>query len=216
MIVHLYETRRPRLRTAVERNVFFRNLRSPFFYSPLFVAHDHFGIKPLYYFHDGEQFALASEIKALLQIPEIEAELDPASLHQYLTFLWVPDPKAVFRRILKLPTGHYATLRKGELKLTQYWDLTLPAADHIYTRSEDDLADEVRKRFRRSVEQQMISDVPIGGFLSPGLDSSSIAVMLRATNQPVRTYTITVPRLQLICARLRPTWGRPSHPMRSG
>ncbi len=159
------------------------------------MARDHFGIKPFYYFHDGDQFAFASEIKALLQIPEIEAELDKASLHQYLTFLWVPDPKTMFRRILKLPAGHYAILRQGELKLTQYWDLTVPAADHIYTRSEDDLAEEVRERFRRSVEAQMVSDVPIGAFLSAGLDSSSIvAMMCRATNQPVRTYTITFPR----------------------
>jgi asparagine synthase (glutamine-hydrolysing) len=161
----------------------------------LFMARDHFGVKPFYYFNDGRRFAFASEIKALLQIPEIEAELDPESLHQYLTFLWVPDPKTMFRRILKLPAGHYAILRKGELKLMQYWDLTFPAADQSYVRSEAELADEVRERFRRSVEAQMVSDVPIGAFLSAGLDSSGIvAMMTRATNQPVRTYTITFPR----------------------
>jgi asparagine synthase (glutamine-hydrolysing) len=161
----------------------------------LVVARDHFGIKPFYYFHDGRRFAFASEIKALLQIPEIEAELDPESLHQYLTFLWVPDPKTMFRRILKLPAGHYATLHKGEVKLTQYWDLTFPAANQTYARSEADLADEVRERFRRSVEAQMVSDVPIGAFLSAGLDSSGIvAMMAQATNHPVRTYTITFPR----------------------
>jgi asparagine synthase (glutamine-hydrolysing) len=161
----------------------------------LFIARDHFGVKPFYYFHQGDRFAFASEIKALLQVPGIEAELDPESLHQYLTFLWVPDPKTMFRRIFKLPAGHYAILRDGELKLTQYWDLTFPAADQAYTRSEDDLADEIRERFRRSVEAQMISDVPIGAFLSAGLDSSSIvAVMARAAHQPVRTYTITFPR----------------------
>ncbi len=195
VIVHLYEQEGPDCVRRLNGMFSFAicDLRSS---APtLFVARDHFGIKPFYYFHDGEQFAFASEIKALLQLPEIDAELDPASLHQYLTFLWVPDPKTMFRRILKLPAGHYATLRKGELKLTQYWDLTLPAADHIYTRSEDDLADEVRQRFRRSVEQQMVSDVPIGAFLSAGLDSSSIvAMMRRATTQPVRTYTITFPR----------------------
>jgi asparagine synthase (glutamine-hydrolysing) len=166
----------------------------------LFMARDHFGVKPFYYFHQGDRFAFASEIKALLQVPGIEAELDPESLHQYLTFLWVPDPKTMFRRILKLPAGHYAILRNGELNLTQYWDLTFPSADQTYTRSEDDLAEEIRERFRRSVEAQMISDVPIGAFLSAGLDSSSIvAMMSRATTagaarQPVRTYTITFPR----------------------
>ncbi len=171
----------------------------------LFMARDHFGVKPFYYFHQGDRFAFASEIKALLQVPGIEAELDPNSLHQYLTFLWVPDPKTMFRRVLKLPAGHYAILRDGELKLTQYWDLTFPAADQTYSRSEDDLVEEIRERFRRSVEAQMVSDVPIGAFLSAGLDSSSIVAMMaqatmsrakksRATHQPVRTYTITFPR----------------------
>jgi asparagine synthase (glutamine-hydrolysing) len=166
----------------------------------LFVARDHFGIKPFYYFHSGQRFAFASEIKALLQIPEIKTELDPDSLHQYLTFLWVPDPKTMFRRIFKLPAGHYATLCKGELKLTQYWDLTFPAANQMYARSEDDLAQEVRERFRRSVEAQMVSDVPIGAFLSAGLDSSGIVAMMsgasmtRSSNQAIRTYTVTFPQ----------------------
>jgi len=160
----------------------------------LFVARDHFGIKAFYYFHEGEKFGFASEIKALLQVPEIEAELDPESLHQFLTFLWVPDPKTMFRRILKLPAGHYATFSRGELKLTQYWDLTFPPAGHVCAQSEAALTAEVRERFRRSVEAQMISDVPIGAFLSAGLDSSSIvAMMARSTSQSVRTYTITFP-----------------------
>jgi asparagine synthase (glutamine-hydrolysing) len=167
----------------------------------LFMARDHFGVKPFYYFCDGVRFAFASEVKALLQVPGIEAELDPASLHQYLTFLWVPDPKTMFRRILKLPAGHYATLRNGELKLTQYWDLTFPPASQTYARSEADLTADVRWRFRRSVEGQMVSDVPIGAFLSAGLDSSSIVAMMcgaaergATARQPVRTYTITFPR----------------------
>jgi asparagine synthase (glutamine-hydrolysing) len=158
------------------------------------MARDHFGIKPFYYFHQGKRFGFASEIKGLLQIPELEAELDPQSLHQYLTFLWVPDPKTMFRRIMKLPAGHYAILRNGELKIQQYWDLTFPSANHRYTRSEDDLAEEVRERFRKSVEAEMVSDVPIGAFLSAGLDSSSIVAMMRQTTpRPMRTYTITFP-----------------------
>jgi asparagine synthase (glutamine-hydrolysing) len=161
----------------------------------LYVARDHFGIKPFYYFHSGRRFAFGSEIKTLLQVPGIEAELDTESLHQYLTFLWVPDPKTMFRHILKLPAGHYAALRGGELKLTQYWDLTFPPASQTYARSERELTEEVRERFRQSVEAQMVSDVPIGAFLSAGLDSSSIvAMMARATRQPVRTYTVTFPK----------------------
>lgn len=195
VIVHLYEQEGPDCVKRLNGMFAFAicDLRSA---SPtLFVARDHFGVKPFYYFHGGESFAFASEIKALLQVPGIEAELDPQSLHQYLTFLWVPDPKTMFRGILKLPAGHYAIYRDGKLTLKQYWDLTFPAADQKYVRSEDDLVEEVRDRFRSSVKAQMISDVPIGAFLSAGLDSSSIVGMMRnSSNQRVRTYTITFPR----------------------
>ncbi len=161
----------------------------------LFLARDHFGVKPFYYAHHGRRLAFASEVKALLHVPQIDAQLDLESLHQYLTFLWVPDPKTMFSGIYKLPAGHCATFRDGELRIRQYWDLKFPRADAEYSRSEADLADELRERFQRSVEAQMVSDVPIGAFLSAGLDSSSIvAMMCRATKQPVRTYTITFPR----------------------
>ena len=161
----------------------------------VFLARDHFGVKPFYYAHQGPRLAFASEVKALLEIPDIEVQLDHESLHQYLTFLWVPDPKTMFRGIFKLPAGHYAIFRAGELRITQYWDLTFPPANASFPRDERDLGHEVRERFRCSVESQMVSDVPIGAFLSAGLDSSSIAaVMARATRQPVRTYTITFPQ----------------------
>ncbi|MFZ0733645.1 MAG: asparagine synthase (glutamine-hydrolyzing) [Candidatus Sulfotelmatobacter sp.] len=195
VIIHLYEQEGPDCVKRLNGMFAFAicDLRSA---TPtLFVARDHFGVKPFYYFHRGNSFAFASEIKALLQVPGIGAELDPDALHQYLTFLWVPDPKTMFQNILKLPAGHYAICRDGKLTLSQYWDLTFPPADQKYARSENDLVEEVRERFRRSVEAQMISDVPIGAFLSAGLDSSSIvAMMRRSTNQPIRTYTITFPR----------------------
>jgi len=194
VIVHLYEEEGPECVKRLNGMFAFAicDLRSG---SPtLFMARDHFGIKPFYYFHQGKRFGFASEIKGLLQIPELEAELDPQSLHQYLTFLWVPDPKTMFRHIMKLPAGHYAVWRNGELRIQQYWDLTFPATNHQYTRPEAELAEEVRERFRKSVEAQMVSDVPIGAFLSAGLDSSSIVAMMRqATQRPVRTYTITFP-----------------------
>jgi asparagine synthase (glutamine-hydrolysing) len=195
VIIHLYEQEGPDCVKRLSGMFAFAicDLRSGV--PVLFMARDHFGVKPFYYFHSGDRFAFASEIKALLQVKGIEAQLDPQSLHQYLTFLWVPDPKTMFRGITKLPAGHYATFRAGELKLTQYWDLTFPAASQRYRRSEADLADEIRERFRRAVEAQMISDVPIGAFLSAGLDSSGIVAMMRqATNQPVRTYTVTFPK----------------------
>jgi len=161
----------------------------------LFLARDHFGVKPFYYAQYGRKLAFASEIKALLQVRHIEAELDLEALHQYLTFLWVPDPKTMFRGIYKLPAGHWAKFRDGELEIHQYWDLSFPRADFQFQRSEADLADELLERFRQSVQAQMVSDVPIGAFLSAGLDSSSIvAMMCRSTAQPVRTYTITFPQ----------------------
>jgi len=163
--------------------------------SPLvFMARDHFGIKPLYYSQHGESFAFASEIKALLQVPGITPAIDWEALHQYLTFLWVPDPQTMFRGVKKLPAGHYAIFRNGELKVTQYWDLNFPSANHHYAKTEPELADEVRERFRHAVKSQMVSDVPIGAFLSAGLDSSSIVAMMRqVSNSPVRTYTVTFP-----------------------
>ena len=161
----------------------------------LFLARDHFGVKPFYYAHFGRRFAFASEIKALLEVPGIDAEIDPESLHQYLTFLWVPEPRTMFRAIHKLPAGHYGTVRDGQLRITKYWDLTFPPAEAAYPRSEPELAEEIRERFRRSVEAQMVSDVPVGAFLSAGLDSSSIVAMLaRDAQRPLRTYTITYPQ----------------------
>lgn len=160
----------------------------------LFLARDHFGIKPLYYLHRGHRLAFASEVKALLRLPEVAAEVDLEALDQYLTFLWVPDPATMFRGVYKLPAGHRALFRDGELKIDRYWDLAYPAADAAYRQSEDDLVDELRERFRRSVRAQMVSDVPLGAFLSAGLDSSSIvAMMARESGTPVRTYTVAFP-----------------------
>ena len=114
------------------------------------------------------------------------------ALDKYLTFLWVPDPLTMFEGIRKLPAGHYARWQSGEFRIDQYWDLTFPPADHRFEGTEAGLADEIRQRFCASVEQQMVSDVPIGAFLSAGLDSSSIVAAM-ARKQPVRTYTITFP-----------------------
>jgi asparagine synthase (glutamine-hydrolysing) len=160
----------------------------------LFMARDHFGVKPFYYACCSGRLAFASEAKALLEVRGIEAKIDLQSLDQYLTFLWVPGPKTLFEGILKVPAGHSAIFRDGELKISQYWDLSFPPADHDFPFSEEMLAHEIRERFRYSVEQQMVSDVPVGAFLSAGLDSSSIvAMMARSARKPLRTYTVTFP-----------------------
>jgi asparagine synthase (glutamine-hydrolysing) len=158
----------------------------------LFLARDHFGIKPLYYWEQAGRLAFASEIKALLEVPGIETRMNMEALHQYLTFLWVPDPATMFDGIRKLPAGHYALWQRGEFKIEQYWDLTFPPAGHRFEQKQTDLEHEIRERFCASVEQQMVSDVPIGAFLSAGLDSSSIVAAM-ARKQSVRTYTITFP-----------------------
>src|SRR5229473_1969525 len=131
-----------------------------------------FGIKPFYYAFRGGRLAFASEAKALLEVPEIEARIDLQALDQYLTFLWVPDPKTLFEGILKLGAGHRAMFRDGRLEISQYWDLSFPTAGQEFRLPEDHLAREIEERFRHSVEQQMVSDVPLGAFLSAGLDSS--------------------------------------------
>ncbi len=170
------------------------DLRGPSTASPtIFLARDHFGVKPLYYSHTGNKLAFASEIKALLEVPGIEARMSMEALDKYLTFLWVPDPLTMFEGIYKLPAGHYATWQNGDFKINQYWDLKFPASDHRFERKEEDLATEIRERFCASVERQMVSDVPIGAFLSAGLDSSSIVAAM-AKKHPVRTYTITFPK----------------------
>src|SRR3979411_1742603 len=196
VIVHLYEEYGPdRFKECLNRlNGMFAlaicDLRGA---SPkLFLARDHFGIKPLYYSERGGKLAFASEVKALLEVPGIEASLRMEALDQYLTFLWVPDPLTMFEGIRKLPAGHYAIWQRGEFKIEQYWDLTFPPAEHRFERTEDDLADEIRERFCASVEQQMVSDVPIGAFLSAGLDSSSIVAAM-ARKQPGLTDPITFP-----------------------
>jgi asparagine synthase (glutamine-hydrolysing) len=166
--------------------------RSPLF----FIARDHFGIKPLYYVHRGRSFAFASEAKSLLTLPGMAASLEPQALHQYLTFLWVPGPETMFQGIFKLLPGHYAIFQAGELRVAEYWDLRL-APKHVKERSEGNLIPELRERFFDSVRRQMVSDVPIGAFLSGGIDSTAIVgAMSKLSNVPVRTYTITFPASQ--------------------
>lgn len=194
VIVHLYEEFGPDCVTRLNGMFAFAicDLRGP---TPqLFMARDHFGIKPFYYVCRNGRLAFASEAKALLEVPEIEPEIDLQALDQYLTFLWVPDPKTLFKGIFKLPAGHSAVFSDGQLKIAQYWDLSFPPAGHEFRFSEETLANEIRERFRHSVRRQMVSDVPLGAFLSAGLDSSSIAAMMaQSAKKPLRTYTIAFP-----------------------
>lgn len=157
----------------------------------LFLARDHFGIKPLYYHHNGRKLVFASELKSLLEHSEIPRHIDYEALNQFMTLLWVPDPRTMLKDIYKFPAGHFAIFRSGELTFTQYWDLKMPASDHVFQSEEEDLKTELRQRFIKTVKAQMLSDVPLGAFLSAGMDSSSIvAAMAHGNSDPIRTYTI--------------------------
>jgi asparagine synthase (glutamine-hydrolysing) len=161
----------------------------------LFLARDHFGVKPLYYICRDGRFAFASEIKAFLAIPDFHVRVCPESLQQYLTFLWVPEPATIFDGVLKLPAAHWAVFKQGELKIQQYWNHELPPDGSRFTVTEDEAVEALRAEFERSVRQQMLSDVPVGAFLSGGVDSSSIVSTMRLLKESrIRTYTISFPR----------------------
>jgi asparagine synthase (glutamine-hydrolysing) len=151
----------------------------------LFLARDRMGVKPLYYTQLDGLFAFASELRALLPLVGTPS-LDETALADYLTFLWVPDPKTAFREIRKLPPGHFAWVRGGRMTIEQYWDLRFePEA-----RPEDEWRALVAETVTRCVNRQLVSDVPLGAFLSGGVDSSSIVAAMSGVGEQVSTYTI--------------------------
>jgi asparagine synthase (glutamine-hydrolysing) len=165
----------------------------------LMLARDHFGVKPLYIARRGKGIAFASEGKALFELEDLKPEMDMRSLKSFLTFLWVPEPATMWKGVEKLPAGHYALFEGGKWSLTRFWELTFPHADQEFKTDAPALAEELRERFLATVKSQMVSDVPVGAFLSAGLDSSSIvAAMRRATTGALRTYTITFPKRHMV------------------
>lgn len=156
----------------------------------LLLARDPFGIKPLYYAPLGNgRLAFASEIKSLLAGGVLTPEVDNEALHYYLNFLWVPGPKTMFKGIFKLMPGHYLLWKKGNYQIQRYWDGTPQPARR--ERSEAELVDELRGLLRAAVQRHLISDVPLGVFLSGGLDSSSLlALSTQIANRPMKAYTI--------------------------
>jgi asparagine synthase (glutamine-hydrolysing) len=152
----------------------------------LFLARDQLGVKPLYYAQSNGDFLFASEIKALLQAMPTPS-LRPEAIADYLTFLWVPDPETMFEGISKLPPGHFGRYRDGRLEISQYWDLEF-AVDE--SRSEAAWAQAVELEVRDAVERQMVSDAPLGSFLSGGIDSSAIVAEMKAATPDVTAYTI--------------------------
>jgi asparagine synthase (glutamine-hydrolysing) len=164
----------------------------------LTLARDRLGIKPLYYADvparngEGGSFVFGSEVKAVLASGLVERALDPEGLHQQLTFLWTPDPQTLFRGIKKLPPAHVLTLRDGALKIREWWDVSFDDVDE--TRSEDWWREQVLETLDRVVRMEMVADVPLGAFLSGGVDSSSIVALMNrhGAGRRVSTYTVGI------------------------
>ena len=165
----------------------------------LYVARDRIGVKPLYFAELGGQFVFASEIKALLEHPRAERDIDTVAMVHYLSFLTTPAPMTMFKGIYKLPAGHWLKVNvDGALELHRYYSVGPGnGIDPSETRNLSDAALEefyiggIRKRLNDSVERRMMSDVPYGVFLSGGIDSSTnVALMSRYSDRPINTFTV--------------------------
>ena len=154
----------------------------------LLIGRDRLGIKPVYVANDGRRLAFASEAKGLLELPGIERALDPAAVDSYLQLGYVPAPQSIFQGIRKLPPATLLVVEDGKLHERRYWRIPGEVDRSL---SEAEWIERVRARIEQSVRMQMVSDVPIGAFLSGGIDSSSVvAFMARASGQPIKTYAI--------------------------
>ncbi|HEY5678083.1 MAG TPA: asparagine synthase-related protein, partial [Myxococcales bacterium] len=154
----------------------------------LLVARDRLGIKPLYLFEDGRRLAFASEAKAILEIPGIRTELDARSLPAYLALGYVPAPRSLFRGIRKLAPATMLLVENGRMRERRYWRPPQHVERNV---AEATWIERVRAQLAESVRMQMVSDVPIGAFLSGGIDSSAVVGMMAACSQrPVKTYAI--------------------------
>ena len=161
----------------------------------LWLCRDRIGIKPLVYYWDGKHFVFASEIKAVLSDPVIPRELDYDALLLYLAFNYVPAPYTIFRGIRKLEPGHSLILENGRLEIDKYWDVPQDQGFHASPSSfmgqEELIKESLYEHLSEAVRKRMIADVPLGAFLSGGIDSSIIVgLMSRHASRPVKTFSI--------------------------
>ena len=156
----------------------------------LVLARDRLGVKPLFYHIGNRALTFASELKALTQNPEVRREVDPAAIHHYLTYQYVPSPLCVYRGVRKLPPAHYLVWRDGRKEIHRYWKLRyLPKFPVKGARYERELEAELREKVEEATRLRLIADVPVGAFLSGGIDSSVIvATMARLSDEPVHTF----------------------------
>ena len=152
----------------------------------LFLARDRLGVKPLYHAQEDGVLYFASELKALL--PALRPpSLRSSALAEYLTFLWVPDPNTLFEGIQQLPAGHCARFANGELIVRRYWDPSFAVQDGVPAET---WSARVRAVTQDAVRRQMVSDVPLGSFLSGGLDSGAVVATMSETSESVTAYTV--------------------------
>jgi asparagine synthase (glutamine-hydrolysing) len=156
----------------------------------LFIARDRVGKKPLYYsVTRGGTLVFGSELKSLLEHPEVERNVNPQALDAYFSLGYVPDPISIFDNIEKLPPGHHLTFVNGRLTVERYWDFSYETNANGHKAA--DYLDELRALLDEAVKLRLVSDVPLGAFLSGGVDSSTVvALMARHMDQPVKTFSI--------------------------
>lgn len=157
----------------------------------LFLARDRFGEKPLYYcLLDNGLFMFASELKALLLHPGLRREIDPQAVEDYFAYGYVPDPKTIYHGVAKLAPAHTLTLRRGHSMPSprEYWDVAFQRRE---CKGEADICEELIERLRRAVGARMMADVPLGAFLSGGVDSSSIVAMM-SSHSPTLVNTCSI------------------------
>jgi len=155
----------------------------------LFLARDRLGVKPLYYYYDAasQKLIFASEIKAILQNPFVSKEIDPQALYDFIGFEFIPSPNTIFKKIRKLPAGHYMTLSEKGLEVVPYWDVSFDTL----VRPREEIESELVSRLEAAVRLRLESDVPLGVFLSGGIDSSSVvAMMSRIMGEGVPTFSL--------------------------
>lgn len=154
----------------------------------LLLARDRFGEKPLFYAHDDNGIAFASELKSLLHVPGFDRRIDDEAVQGYVCFGYVPSPRSIFAGVRKLPPAHFLRYRDGVASVHRYWQLAFGQRHEL---READAIEELAGLLDQAVSSRLVADVPFGAFLSGGLDSSVVvALMARHLSQPVRTFSI--------------------------
>ncbi len=188
-IVHLYEDEGPELLGHLNGMFAFAVWDSR--RRQLLLARDRLGQKPLVYRRERGRLLFASELKGLLEVPGVPRDIDPQAVDEYLTYQYVPHPRTILQGINKLPPGHYAVFRDDRLKVDRYWQ---PNFNREQQRPAEEYAEELREKLTSAVELRLQSDVPLGAFLSGGIDSTIIVgLMQKLRDEPVRTFSIGFP-----------------------